>query len=508
MSQTETATTRQRVATGGIWMMVNSISSRIFGFVGQLVLAWLLLEEEFGLFAIANSMAMLVDLVGQFGLSDVLVNRYRRFHLWSPAGFAISVALGFIAAGVMLLLAVVGSYVYDDANLGWLVAIMAAAGPLRGLGILSYTQLRAEMRFRPIAIVQSLGTFVYMGSAILLALLGFGAYSFAWAKVADTAFRTASWIRIASYRLPRRLTFRGSKYLISDSLNGYINSICNNIITQCDYIILGLFVSKELVGSYFMAFTISAQAISLIAMNLTAVLFPAYNTLADNPQRQVATFIRSSKMLAFISAPVCVLQALVAAPLIPLILEPRWHDIVPLVQIISIGTAVRCASYSWAALLKAQRRFSTVAKFSATASAIFPFVIAYSCYQGGVRGCAIGASLFFAVLCPMQLFVTIRSVEGAFLRVLDLCLRPLAIAAVAFGLAWLLASPARSAELPIVEMAIDALVGGVLYWLLSWLLNPVPVGDLGDLWKKLREKIAPSAPRAEKSVHWQAGDTK
>jgi|GEM_PF-1556856 len=488
---------RHRVTTSGAWMIIYSVTGRLSRFVGQLALAWLLVPEQFGLIGIATSMSALAGIVGQFGLSDVLVNRYRRFHLWSSAGFTLSFVLGLCNTALLLILAVAASVVYGDRNLGWVVAVMSITPLISAAGLLSYAKLRAEMNFRQIAIVQSLGIILQMGSAIVFASLGFGIFCIACARLLETIFRTHRWIHLANLKLPRKWTLARTKYLMTESMHVYVQSLCNNVVMQSDYLLLGIFTTKAIVGLYFMAYSLSVQAISLVALNLNTVLFSAFNSFSSSSNRLSTAFIRSSKLLAFACTPLCIMQVVLAAPVIHLVLQPEWHDIVPLVQVLSIGTAFRCASISWESLLKAQRRFALVAKFSVFAAALFLGVIAVGCYLGEAMGCAIACALYHVVISPLQIFVTLGFKQGSLKQVLDLCLRSLSIAAVSFSVSWLLATPARNAHLLPVEMAIEIIVGIGMYWRISLKVNPEPCKDFTEvimriIKKKMKTNLPPS----------------
>jgi len=83
----------QRAAVGFIWMALQTVVSKIITIAGQVVLAWLLTDADFGLVALAFTATSFPAQINQVGLKEVLVRRGKRYHLW--AGSAHWMALGF-----------------------------------------------------------------------------------------------------------------------------------------------------------------------------------------------------------------------------------------------------------------------------------------------------------------------------------------------------------------------------------------------------------------------------
>ena len=83
----------QRAAVGFVWMTLQTIVSKVISVGGQIVLAWLLSDADFGLVALAFTATCFPAQINQVGLKEVLVRRSKRYQLW--AGSAHWMALGF-----------------------------------------------------------------------------------------------------------------------------------------------------------------------------------------------------------------------------------------------------------------------------------------------------------------------------------------------------------------------------------------------------------------------------
>ena len=89
-------------ASGFAWLLAQSGGARIVGFVAQMFLARLIRPADFGVVALATSVAAVIAVLVGFGIDDVLLSRSRRFHLWVVPGAVLSLFFSLVG-GLMLL---------------------------------------------------------------------------------------------------------------------------------------------------------------------------------------------------------------------------------------------------------------------------------------------------------------------------------------------------------------------------------------------------------------------
>ncbi|MBY0395603.1 MAG: oligosaccharide flippase family protein, partial [Thermoleophilia bacterium] len=186
------------------------------------------------------------------------------------------------------------------------------------------------------------------------------------------------------------------------------------------------------------AANLSTQTSSLIVMNLAQVLFPAMSRLSHDPARQIAAFLRAARLLALVGVPLALMQAALAAPGLRILFWEKWTDAVPVLQLLSVGTAAYVVSGSVTSLIMGQGRFGANFKM-----ALAYVVCALSAVSvGAVLGGTIGAAGAVAGLQVVFSYIGFRvgiagSGEGtrAVLRVYGL---PVIASVVSIGPAWAL----------------------------------------------------------------------
>lgn len=426
-----------KTASSFFWLIGQGVGEKVVTLVGQVALARLLTKEDFKLVALTYTITTFAALLQQAGLSQVLIQRHGRFHLWATTVFWMSLAIG-LTAGIATaaISPVVASFYHEPALRGLLLAA-AITLPLNGLMTVPDAKMRAEMRFKFIAAVGLLAIVCTTGLSVALAAMKFGAYSFIIPPAVVALLRAAiMWWR-ARPKIGLNPHFRRWKYLITDGSLLLLGSLALMITYQGGQAILGrLYPTLAAAGVYYFAWNLSDQSLRLLVNNLAGVLFPALSTMQDDPARQQAAYLKTTRMLLFIGLPICLIQAVLAGPLIRLVFSTHWLDAIPVMAALCIGMTARLVHGPSESMFLAQRRAATYMKLSVGYAVFFLLVVGGVAYGVGpehaATGAAIGAGACLAILGPFSLRLAIAPSGGGWRQVLGVYALPVAAAAVAF----------------------------------------------------------------------------
>jgi len=149
-----------------------------------------------------------------------------------------------------------------------------------------------------------------------------------------------------------------------------VEALSGALLSHGSNFIIGVIHDSNITGLYFWGYAVSAQAVFMLARKLQGVFFPSLTKLNGRPERQKRAYLQIVRTLMIIVAPVCMLQILLAEPLISLIFTERWLPAVPVVQWLSVGMATQPLSVLMLAVLKARGKFKKLALFSIINAAI------------------------------------------------------------------------------------------------------------------------------------------
>ncbi len=476
-----------RTTRGYSWMLAQTVTSQVVGLGGFVALGWLLDREDFGVYAMAQTVATAASLVRQVGVRAIVVNRIRRYRSWANPAFWLCGFLGAIAAGAMLVAAPFVARLYDAPDVALLVQVLSAAALLSALTIVPEAKLQAEMRFRLLAGIELTQVAGAMLATVLLAWAGLGALAFVLPRPILRLLQLVITLRAARPRLRPRPQLRRWRWLVGDSLRLLVANGSTYAMSQLDYVVLGIFHAQPVVGLYFYAFALSQRAIVLLTFNLRKVLFPALSSLQHEPARQVAGFMRATRLLVLIGAPACFLQAALAAPLVDLVLDEQWRDAVLLVQVLSIGSLFRLAGMPAGSLLTAQSRYGTLMRLGVATSVVFLVFVAVGATIGAATSTAVAVALAMAIIGPTQILVAVRPGGRTPGDVLRLFALPVAASAAAIVPPWALA--ARLPDEPwapwVHLVAVPGIAVPVYVALAAWLMPD----DARDLLGRVRDLL-------------------
>lgn len=422
------------LASRGIaWGLLQSLSSRVGQFAGQLVTASLLSPREFGQIALAYTAATVSMALASPGLDQVLVQRQRTLHVWVVPSLALTLVFGLLGALILLIAAPIAAAVYREPAVTGLVSVLAVALPINSVSIVPTVLLRSAFKFKALAVIASVETLATQVLTIGLILAGFGVYSFVLPVPFLGLIRTIIIWRSARPKLSSAWQPKRWKYLIGKSISVSAERVISSAISQGDYTILGLMASSAVVGNYFFAFKLACQPLSILAGNLTNVLLPTLSALRGNLRAQGAAALKAAKLLSLIIMPLAFLQAALARPALHLVFGLKWQAAVPLIQILSVSLAFDSIAWVACALLLARGGFRATLLYVTLISPFFFAFVAIGGWIGSAIGVACGVGLYYLGLSPVYAYCVFRQHGITPRQLAYLYLVPAALAALAIG---------------------------------------------------------------------------
>ena len=471
-------------ARGFVYLLSGTAASKLVTVLGQVALAYLLSERDFGVVGLAYTITVFIQVIEQAGVGDILVQR-RNFRRWAVPAFWLAFATGVISTSLIMASAPFAARIYGDPQLLPVLFGLAPGSFFNALTVVPRAQLTSELRFRALAGINLFSLTLRTVLTVAFAAAGFGPFSFV-VPVPITNATTAAllwwWVRPHWSWRPQ---FRRWWYLVGDSMRILMAELQRAIIDQSDYMMLRLFhTSVEIVGIYWFGFNFSIQILQLLATNLMNILFPAFTTLNDRPDRQFQAFLKAQRILATIGISSCFLQAAVSKPLTLLLLPARWEPSITVMQILSIGMSMRMLSGSSYALLKSQGRFRVILW---SRWGIVTLQLAAMALVLGLGGNYVSVAVVVAVVAsivgPITFYIAVLPYGAGWGAVAGVLVRPIASSLVAVGIAWRIqigmASQGYGNVVQLVETILIAIsLNAFLVWL--W-MRPV----WNDLWARI-----------------------
>lgn len=459
-------------ARSALWILLANINTRGINFLSQIVLARILMPEDFGLIGLAYTITNVIGTLTGFGLDDVLLTRPKAMRLWCAPAFGVGLALSVAGALAMMALAPVAASLYRAPSLVGMVAILAAGVVISSFGAVPGMILRQKMRFGFLVGYGLTHVVVVQALTIAFAWQGFGAYAFVLPIPLAAALKSLVFYGRAPVRTRGMARVRRWRPLLGRGALVFGQRILNTARDQGDYFILGITASPAVVGTYMLAFRLAAQPVYALANSLNVVLLPALSRLGDDRERQTEAAIRAIRILSFTVIPFCFLQASISAPVIGTLFGPEWAGAIPLTQILGCGLAFDVIPCIACTLAIARGRF----RFQFLAAAIsFPFfavAIVVGAHLAGALGVAVAVVAYFLLTSIGYTHFALAPLRRPLAVIVDLWVVPAVMSLVAAGVSLAVGQAGIFAPHPLLGAGASFLCGALVYGVLVSLLLP------------------------------------
>jgi O-antigen/teichoic acid export membrane protein len=326
------------VGHGAATLMGASLVMRALNFLGQIVLGAMLLDQDFGLFAIANSVAAFVLVLQDGGMSTLVVQRGEKaYEEIEGSAFWLGLAFNLAAGGILAALAVPVARLYGEPALIPMLLIIAASIPLHAFAAVPKARLRMQMRFGALSAIEVMHAVVRYGGMIIGAVAGLGPVAFV-APLPLIAILES----IAAYVVTRRTPWMSApvrdrwRPLLDASFWLIASGFAGSTLYMGSHMALGLTASTALVGIYYFGYSFVQQSGHLIITTAERVLLPVFSRLHAERERQRSAVVRTLRAVSVLGFSACAALGALFAPLEHLIWKGKWGAAVGVVQIMAI----------------------------------------------------------------------------------------------------------------------------------------------------------------------------
>jgi len=333
-----------------LWTAVERFGAQAFQAIFTIVLARLLMPEDYGLIAMIFIFLVVGQLLVDGGLSLALIQKKNPTEkdfstvFWFNLGFGLTLyALLFYGAPLI-------ARFYDEPQLTTVVKISGLSIVIRALGIVHGTRLIIALNFKKQAFISILAMISSGIIGVILAFYGYGVWALVVQFLMNNVLRTLLFWLSKSYWYPKILfcvsSFKslfkfGSRFI----LTSFIDTTYKNMFA----VFIGKNYTAQDLGFFHKASSLTNLLTTNVAYTVSSSFIPLQTSLADKPVEQRKLYDRFLSLGCFVVFPIAILLAILAEPLVAFVLTERWLPIVPFIQVL-------CLSYIWYPILVLNRQ--------------------------------------------------------------------------------------------------------------------------------------------------------
>lgn len=385
-------TLKEQVLSGMLWSFGERIGSQLIALIIQIILARLLLPEEYGTIAIALVFISILNIAITNGLSASLIQKHAADDIDFSTAFFLNLVFSLVVFLFVVFSAPYISLFFNMPILSPVLQALALGMPIGAINSVQRAYVSRNMLFARFFVSTLVANTISGIVGIIMALNAFGI----WALVVQNLLTTTLdaiilWITV---KWRPRLSFSWKRLgkLYSYGWKVLASNLLYEICRQLKSILVGKFYSPGELAF----FNRGEQLPALISINIDAALqsalFPAMSQVQYEPNKLTDMLKKTVSTGCYIIFPAMTLLGLVADPLIEVILTEKWLPCVPFVWAFCVAYALQTLQSANIQAIRAIGR-SDIALAQDIIKRIIDIVLLLTALPHGVLGIALAGIL-------------------------------------------------------------------------------------------------------------------
>ncbi|MHC4081909.1 MAG: MOP flippase family protein [Planctomycetota bacterium] len=328
---------RRRTVSAAAWSLAVQAALVAINFAVVVTLARLLAPAAFGLLAMTVVITGFAALFSDVGFGAALIQRPQLQERHRSSVFWLSIAIG---CGLTVTIAAASPLVawfFKEPMLVGMTMLASLNFLVTSLTVVHRAVLKRALRFRPLVTIDLAAVTGSGLLAILLALLGAGAWSLIAWPVAASVIRTALLWRAAGWWPSRTWDRDAIRELFGFGRNLLGFNIVNYWIRNTDKLLVGRFLAAGALGLYTRSYALMLMPLGLITQALGNVMFPAMAEIQHERARVARIYLRTTRAVSLVSFPLMIGLFVVADDFVAALFGPKWSDMVGIVQLFCLA---------------------------------------------------------------------------------------------------------------------------------------------------------------------------
>lgn len=344
---------KQRTLKAVFWVGLGGSLDQVTRFLLKIILARLLLPDDFGVFAIGLFVVSILALVNEFGISNALIHWKDNVAGAIDTGFAFLLLTGTGSFLLIFVCAPLLAAFYHNPLLVPLLRVMALSFFFFPLVLVPGILLERELDYRKKFIPDTAPVIAYALVSVVLAAKGWGVWSLVCGHLVSVVLNALLIWGVSGWRLKWNPDWRIGRGLLGYGIHVVSASILALLLSQGDNLFVGKLLGMKELGFYAFGYSIPTMMLGLSRL-LSRVTFPLFCKLQDSPQKLKESFLKILDVMLVVAVPMVMGLITLADELTRVLFGPQWLPIVRVLQLISLACLFRIihmqASYLFQAI--------------------------------------------------------------------------------------------------------------------------------------------------------------
>lgn len=307
------------------------------GFVLGLLIARILSPEDYGLIAVLHIFFAVFSTFIDSGFSSALIRKTDRSESDNSTVFYYNVAVGFATFLIFFFLAGPLAAFFDAPVLKPIIRVLSLTLVINSLGAVQQALLSARIDFKSQAKVSVIAVAISGLLGLFFAYRGYGVWALVIQMLSSSVLRTFLLAMVVGWRPTMPFSRKSFDELFAFGSRLLASSLLNTIYDNIYTLLIGKFYHASSVGVYSRADHFAQFPSSNFTGIIQRVTYPVLSVIQNEDERLKVSYRKLLRLSAFVVFPMMVGLAVLARPMVLLLLTDKWIGVVELLQILCLA---------------------------------------------------------------------------------------------------------------------------------------------------------------------------
>ncbi|WP_298892564.1 lipopolysaccharide biosynthesis protein [uncultured Psychroserpens sp.] len=335
---------KNKIIKGGFYLTIVNVLSQVLAIVVNIVLARLLLPEDFGLVALTMTYIGFITLFTNMGFGSSIIHEQSTTNKQLSSIYWLNYGLSIFSFIIIISTAKFAANFYDEPKLSAIVYVAALNILINPFYSIQYKLLERDLEFKTISKINLSGILIGSISAIIGAYYGLGVYALVIQPLVSSVVRMMLILVYKRWFPKFYFNIKEIKHMIWYSLKFKASQMSMYFERNIDYLILGKFFTSVILGYYAFAYNIMYTPVKRISYIFSEVLFPSFSSFKNDKVKIINGYFKSVNLVALVAIPAMTILAFNADLIIHLVFGQKWDGAIPIVRILCFAGAIQSIS--------------------------------------------------------------------------------------------------------------------------------------------------------------------
>jgi O-antigen/teichoic acid export membrane protein len=322
--------------SGVIWKFAERISAQLVTTIVSIILARILMPEDYGIVAIVNIVITICNVFVSYGFGTALIQKKDADDIDFSSVFYANIALSAVLYIIVFFTAPLIAQFYENDLLTPVLRVMGIRLPIAAINSVQQAYVSRKMQFRKFFIATLFGTIISGVVGIFMAYKGYGVWALVAQYLTNVCIDTIVLWFVVRWRPKLAMSWKKLKGLLSFGWKMLLSGLLNTGYQELRSLIIGKKYSSTDLAYYDQGKKYPAVIANNIDSSLTSVLLSSMSKVQDDKEKLKRATRNSIKLSSYLIMPCMVGFACLAEQFVEVVLTDKWLPAVPYIIIMCI----------------------------------------------------------------------------------------------------------------------------------------------------------------------------